>query len=89
MEKIIIFYNPNLTYEDRQDSRYRFRNPEYKNFVHECFERDKYTCRITGIPSHGNIVVHHLNGFNWDIENRHNIDNGITLNDEIHKEFHR
>ena len=33
--------------------------------------------------------MHHINGYNWDKENRTNINNGITLNQEIHKEFHK
>ena len=83
------FYNPNLTSEDRELSQYRYRNPQYREFRDSCFARDNYTCRITGKVSTGDIVVHHLNGFNWDIKNRANTDNGITLNKIIHKEFHR
>ena len=58
-------------------------------------ERDNYTCQITGIEAsrnirnHNGVVVHHINGYDWDIENRTNIDNGITLSTEIHKEFHK
>lgn len=83
------FYNSNLTDEDRYNTQYRFRNPLYKNFIKQCFERDKYTCQITDKPSCGDIVVHHINGYNWDINNRTNINNGITLCDSIHKEFHK
>lgn len=83
------FYNPNLSDEDRENSIYRFRNPSYREFIHKCFQRDNYTCQITNKPSHGDIVVHRINGYNWDIENRSNVDNGITLNKEIHKEFHK
>lgn len=83
------FYNPNLTEIDRQDRNYRFRNPEYKKFIQECFKRDKYTCQISGKKSSGDIVVHHINGYNWDIKNRTNVDNGITLNKDIHKKFHK
>jgi hypothetical protein len=35
-----------------------------------------------------NIVAHHINSFNWDIENRANPDNGITLCKNCHKDFH-
>lgn len=61
----------------------------YKQFVATCFERDNYTCQITGKKSRGDIVVHHLDGYNWDVENRTNIKNGITLNKNIHNEFHK
>jgi hypothetical protein len=83
------FYNPNLTDEERYDATHRFRNPEYKTFIKECFARDNFTCRITGKKSTGDINVHHINGYNWDIKNRCNTDNGITLCVEIHKEFHK
>lgn len=82
------FYNPNLSDEDRMNTDRRFRNPLYKKFIKACFERDNYTCQITDKKSTGDIVVHHINGYNWDVENRVNINNGITLNEDIHKEFH-
>lgn len=82
------FSNENLTELDRKNARYRYRNPEYVIFRDKCFKRDDYMCRITGEKSSGNIVVHHLNGFNWDKDNRLNMDNGITLTINIHKEFH-
>ena len=82
------FYNPNLSESDRLNAKYRFRQPEYKRFVRGCFERDNYTCQVSGMKSRGDIVVHHLNGYNWDVENRFNIDNGITLNKKLHNEFH-
>ena len=55
----------------------------------DCFARDDYTCQITGKKSNGDIVVHRINGYNWDVENRTNIENGITLNKDIHNEFHK
>jgi hypothetical protein len=82
------FYNPNLSDEDRMNTDRRFRNPLYKKFIKACFERDNYTCQITDKKSTGDIVVHHINGYNWDVKNRVNINNGITLNKDIHKEFH-
>lgn len=82
------FYNPELTDEDRINSIHRYRNPNYKMFVSNCFERDNYSCRISGKKSSGDIVVHHLNGFNWDETNRTNTINGVTLCEEIHKKFH-
>lgn len=83
------FYNSRLSDEDRRDANHRFRNPLYKQFVMDCFARDDYTCQITGKKSNGDIVVHHINGYNWDVENRTNIENGITLNKDIHNEFHK
>lgn len=32
--------------------------------------------------------VHHLDGFNWCIEKRTNVDNGVTLCKRCHLNFH-
>jgi len=77
-------WNPNKTEKERVNER---KYEEYKTFIQSVLERDKYTCQITGQVG-GNLNVHHLNGYNWDKENRTNINNGITLSDKIHKEFH-
>ena len=82
-------WNPNISQEDREIGIRRFLLPNYKNFIKSCFVRDNWTCQITGTPSHGDVVVHHINGYNWDVKNRTNINNGITLNENIHKEFHK
>ena len=36
-----------------------------------------------------NNIRNELEIYNWDIENRTNVDNGITLSKEIHKKFHK
>lgn len=77
-------WNPDLTDEDRQIGR---KYPGYTRFRKDVMKRDCYTCQITGKRG-GNLVVHHLNSYNWDKENRTNPDNGITLCEEIHRLFH-
>ena len=77
-------WNPNKTDEERISER---EYSEYKDFIQSVLRRDNYTCQITGQVG-GKLNVHHLNGYNWDKENRTNINNGITLSEEIHKEFH-
>ena len=79
-------WNPNLTDEDRQNSRgYQ----EYIQFVKDIMARDNYTCQITGIISNGhNLVVHHLDGYNWCKERRVDVTNGIVIHEDIHKLFH-
>ena len=56
------FYNPKLTDEDRQNAKFRFRNPGYKNFVRACFERDNYTCQICGkyMPDGVGLQIDHI-----------------------------
>jgi hypothetical protein len=50
-------------------------------------KRDDYKCVLCG--SKNKIIGHHLNGYNWDVENRYNVDNGVTLCLDHHKEFHK
>lgn len=77
-------WNPNKTNDERLIER---KYDEYYDFIDKVLKRDNYTCQITEQVGH-KLNVHHLNGYNWDKENRTNIDNGITLSEEIHKEFH-
>lgn len=78
-------WKPNLTQEDRERNR---RIDGYCDFIKKVYARDNYTCQCCGKSSDGDIVAHHLNGYNWDKENRTNIDNGITLCENCHNEFH-
>lgn len=63
------------------------------NWRKEVYKKNRYTCQCCGVKSSkGNHVVlnaHHL--YNWhDYEElRYDIDNGITLCDKCHIEFHR
>lgn len=61
---------------------------EYKLWRKSCFERDNFICQKTGI-SGGNLQVHHINNFADFPELRFDIDNGITLSQKAHKEFHK
>lgn len=61
---------------------------EYKLWRKSCFERDNYTCQKTDI-SGGKLVVHHINNFADYPELRFAIDNGITLSEKAHREFHK
>ena len=78
-------YNSNLTDEEREKGR----NIEgYKEWRKQVYERDNYTCQCCGEKGHGNLVAHHKNGYNWDKEHRTDVDNGVTLCEDCHKEFH-
>ncbi len=61
---------------------------EYKLWRKSCFERDNWTCQICG-QNGGKLVVHHINNFAEFPELRLAIDNGITLCNDCHKEFHK
>ena len=78
-------YNENLTDEERIKRRKIKENVIWRN---EIFKRDNFTCYKCHQYG-GKLEAHHLNGYNWDKENRFNIDNGITLCYKCHKEFHK
>ena len=82
-------WNPDLSDEERERQRYHARRyPGYQSFRKAVYERDNYTCVHCGDDTGGNLVVHHLNGFHWDEDSRTEVDNGATLCNECHKEFH-
>lgn len=81
-------WNPELTDEDRIVRRHI---PGYFDFVTGVMKKDNYTCNMCGFYSKwGNgLNAHHLNSYDWDKENRTNIDNGITLCKKCHTDFHK
>lgn len=78
-------WKPTKTNEERLRKR---EYPEYREFVQGVLRRDKFVCQISGTVG-GDLVAHHLNSYDWDIDNRTNVDNGITLSKDIHIEFHK
>lgn len=67
-------------FEDRRSSKYKY----WKKSV---LERDNYICQQCG--SKGNLIVHHIKPFSIDKEARFDINNGITLCQNCHKEVHQ
>lgn len=61
--------------------------PGYVEFRYQVLYRDNYTCQCCN-QNNCTLNVHHLNGYNWFIEGRTDIKNGITLCDNCHKNFH-
>ena len=83
-------WDPNKTDEERErEKNHSRRFPGYKDFRRKVYERDNFTCKICGDNKGGNLVVHHINGFKWDVRNRMEVDNGVTLCTLCHNEFHR
>ena len=78
-------YNPSLTQKEREQGRTMEGSKQWRKQV---YERDNYTCQCCGDNRGHNLNAHHLNSHNWDKENRTNVDNGITLCEKCHKEFH-
>lgn len=71
-----------------ENERIRFRKTyEFKTWVKEVYKRDGYTCQCCG--RYGvKLNAHHLDGYNWCIEKRTDVDNGITLCKNCHNNFH-
>lgn len=78
-------WKPELTDEEREWFR---ATPEYINFVKNVFERDDYTCKCCNKKINGDGEAHHLDGYNWYKEGRHDVTNGITLCHNCHNNFH-
>jgi hypothetical protein len=60
---------------------------EYKLWRNAVFERDNWTCQKYKIRG-GKLHPHHIKNFSEFPELRFAIDNGITLSERAHKEFH-
>jgi len=63
-------------------------NNKYAKFRKDCFERDGYSCCLTG-KTGGKLVVHHIYSFSYYPNLRYLTDNGITMTEKIHNEFHK
>ena len=77
-------YDINKTDEEREKER---DYPEYTEFIKKVLTRDNYTCQCCG-KYKTYCEIHHLDGYDWDIEHRTDETNGITLCKSCHKNFH-
>lgn len=78
-------WNLNKTDEERKNER---KYTEYTNFIKSVLARDDYTCQCCGRKISDKLEVHHLDGYNWCIEKRIDVTNGITLCNNCHDNFH-
>lgn len=81
-------YNPNKTDEERLYNRYQLYNNNMKIWRNKIYKRDNYICQCCGNTKSGIFNAHHLNSWNWCKDKRFDVDNGITLCEDCHKEFH-
>lgn len=78
-------YNINLTDEDRQKRDYIKEN---KIWSSEILKRNNYICEVC--EKHGgNLNAHHLDGYDWCVEKRLDLNNGICLCESCHRKFHK
>lgn len=77
--------NPDRTDDERIRQR---KYPEYIAWRKAVYESDDYTCHCCGTKGR-EINAHHLKGFAEYPESRTDVNNGVTLCYDCHKEFHR
>jgi hypothetical protein len=84
-------WNPNITRDERLHKR-DYQREEVIKWRNLIFERDNYTCQIcnkrNGLGETIYLNAHHLNGWNWYIYGRFDVNNGITLCKDCHNLFH-
>ena len=81
-------YKSELTDEERD---YKRIGSDYSNFIKRVLARDNYTCQCC--KKHKSeldceLNVHHLDSYNWCKDKRIDDENGITLCENCHKNFH-
>ena len=73
---------------DREHQKAGRNTKEYKQWREAVFRRDNYTCQICGQVG-GKLNAHHIKRYRNAIDARTDIDNGITLCEECHRQLHR
>ena len=84
-----IRWNPNLSKEDREINRSREMSvPGLHIWRKEVYKRDGWHCTVCGDNSSGNLVAHHKNSWSDNKLLRLDVNNGVTICVDCHKEFH-
>lgn len=81
-------WNPNLTDEDREKNATRHSDPLYIKWRKRVFKRDDYTCRCCNIKG-GKMNAHHLQSWVNHKSLRLIVDNGVTMCEKCHIDFHQ
>jgi hypothetical protein len=78
-------WNPKRTHDQRVKER---KTPEYHSWRMQVYERDEFSCKLCEDDKGGNLIAHHLNGYDLFPEDRYRVSNGLTLCEKCHKKFH-
>jgi len=81
------YKNPNWRGGITPDNRRARNSIEFRLWRESVFARDNWTCQKTGIKG-GKLHPHHIKNFAQYPELRFAIDNGITLSEKAHMQFH-
>ena len=79
------WYDDSKSEQDRIIGR---KIPSYFRWRRLVYERDNYTCKVCGCNSSGNLNAHHIMNYSEHEGLRTDINNGITMCKECHKNFH-
>ena len=74
-------------YNGRPEQAWRF-TKEYNHWRRDVYKRDNHTCQACGANG-CQVHAHHIKPAIEYIEERYNVDNGITLCAKCHKETHK
>jgi Helix-turn-helix domain/HNH endonuclease len=82
--------HPSWKPEKSMEERLKDRDyAEYNEWRDSVYIRDLFTCQCCGeTGAKGKLAAHHKDGYNWCIEKRTDIDNGVTLCEACHNNFH-
>ena len=78
-------YRSDLTKAERESNRDIH---GYSTWQIEVKKRDNFVCQCCGDKRGRNLVSHHLDGWDNFRDKRLDVDNGVTLCEDCHKDFH-
>ena len=80
-------WNPNLTDEHREKGR-NLHNTDRTEWRKAVYERDNHTCQCCGYSISGTLNAHHIDSWKDHKDDRFNVDNGVTLCETCHRDYH-
>ena len=78
-------WDVNRTHEKRCKERKTTKDHIWRSTV---FARDNRTCCKCGKDKKARMVVHHINSYDIHENQRYDVDNGIVMCEDCHKDFH-
>lgn len=79
-------WDDSITAEERALRARRWRSRQIVAWRQAVYARDGFRC--VKCNHHGDLNAHHLDGFDWCIDARYDVDNGASLCVPCHREYH-